>query len=133
MELSASYQGAMDPLLKKMHYKGQAPMLILGAPDDFSSKAFGKSDRKPKGRYPFVFAFAKSMAEAKKSAKQAPKLLGDSALFWMAYPKGSSKKYKGADLNRDTLHSMMESEGFEGVSLVAVDEDWSAMRFKVKA
>ena len=36
------------------------------------------------------------------------------------------------DYNRDTGNALMEKHGFTGVSLVALDEDWSAMRFKVK-
>ena len=61
------------------------------------------------------------------------KSLEPDAIFWMAYPKGTSKRYKGADINRDTAHARMGKLGFEGVSLVAIDDDWSAMRFKRKA
>jgi len=35
-----------------------------------------------------------------------------------------------ADINRDTGHARMKTHGFDGVSLVALDADWSAMRFK---
>ena len=40
-------------------------------------------------------------------AKSARGALADGALFWSAYPKGTSKKYKGADINRDTGHARM--------------------------
>ncbi|MEO7034832.1 MAG: hypothetical protein ABI548_13065 [Polyangiaceae bacterium] len=33
-------------------------------------------------------------------------------------------------MNRDSLHALMAKHGFDGVSLVALDADWSAMRFK---
>lgn len=123
----------MNPILKKLQFKGQAPVLVLAAPPEFEGTraAFEVPVHgAAKGKYPFVLAFAKSQAEAKAHAKTAKKALtGGAALLWLAYPKGSSKKYQ-ADLNRDSLHALMEEQGFDGVSLVALDEDWSAMRFK---
>ena len=119
----------MNPILKKLFFKGQSPILLLSAPPEFKAIAadFGVPlHTKPKAGYAFALAFAKSMSEA----KAMPKALEDKAVFWMAYPKGSSKKYKDADINRDTGHAMMQKNGFDGVSLVALDEDWSAMRFK---
>jgi len=39
--------------------------------------------------------------------------------------------YKGqSPINRDTGHARMKELGFEGVSLIAIDGNWSAMRFK---
>ncbi len=122
----------MNPVLKKLFYKGQSPVLLLGAPAEFkkTAAAFGsKPHASPKGRYDFVLAFAYSLSDAEKIAKTASKALSEKGIFWMAYPKGTSKKYK-ADINRDTGHALMEKKGFMGISLVAIDEDWSAMRYK---
>jgi hypothetical protein len=47
----------------------------------------------------------------------------------MAYPKGSSKKYK-ASINRDSGWESLGQHGFEGVRQVALDENWSALRFR---
>jgi hypothetical protein len=123
---------SVNPVLKKLFYKNQEPVLLLQAPPEFkkTSAAFsGKIHSKPTGLYPFVLAFVKSLAEAEKSAKLIQKSLSPDSIFWMAYPKGTSKKYK-SDYNRDTGYALMEKLGFTGVSLVALDEDWSAMRFK---
>jgi hypothetical protein len=122
----------MDALLKKLRFKGQEPVLLLNAPPEFvaAAKGLGAFHTAPKGSYPFVLAFAKSMADGKKVAKAVKGKLAEGAIFWMAYPKGTSKKYK-ADINRDSGNAMMQDSGFDGVSLVAIDEDWSAMRFKV--
>lgn len=40
--------------------------------------------------------------------------------------------YKKSDkaVHRDTLHEEMKTHGFQGVALIAVDDTWSAMRFK---
>ncbi len=123
----------MNPILKKLQFKGQSPVLVLASPPEFkdTKAAFEVPVHSvAKGKYAFVLGFAKSQAEATAHAKAAKKLLADEAsLLWLAYPKGSSKKYQ-ADLNRDSLHALMEKHGFDGVSLVALDEHWSAMRFK---
>jgi hypothetical protein len=122
----------MNPILKKLFFKGQNPVLLLSAPKEFkkTSEGFGATTHvHPKGQYGFILAFAYSQADAKKIAKEANKALAENGIFWMAYPKGTSKKYK-ADINRDSGHALMRKHGFEGVSLVALDEDWSAMRFK---
>jgi hypothetical protein len=125
----------MNPVLKKLLFKGQSPVLVLGAPAEFTkvSKEFGVPvHTAAKGRYPFALAFARTMAEANAIGKSIAKALDSGALFWMAYPKGTSKKYPKADVNRDTGHAALAKFGLDGVSLVALDDDWSAMRFKLK-
>ena len=56
------------------------------------------------------------------------KLVAD-PIVWIAYPKASSKKYRCA-FNRDTGFGILGEYGFEGVRQVAIDEDWSALRFR---
>ncbi|HTA17019.1 MAG TPA: hypothetical protein VK786_04670 [bacterium] len=122
----------MDPVLKKLFFKGQSPTLVLNVPTEAKPllAAFGPSVlTAAKGKAAFVLAYTVDEAAATKLAKAAPKFLEPGAVFWVAYPKGSSKKYK-ADINRDSLNALMEGFGFDGVSLVALDEDWSAMRYK---
>ena len=58
----------------------------------------------------------------------ADKAQGD-ALLWFAYPKGTSENYK-CDFNRDTGWNVIRSAGFDTVRAVAIDEDWSALRFR---
>ena len=126
----------MNLVLKKMFYKGQSPVLLLNAPPEFAKVAADLEKpvlKAAKGTAPFILAFAASQAEAKKAAAVAAKAWEEGGSFWLAYPKGSSKKYKGADINRDSGHELLGKLGFDGVSLVAIDDDWSAMRFKRKA
>ena len=52
--------------------------------------------------------------------------LGRPAAFWVAYPKGNR-----ADVNRDTLWPLLAEHGFRPISQVAVDETWSALRFRL--
>jgi hypothetical protein len=76
-----------------------------------------------------VLAFVTRQAEVDAlSAAIVSHTKGD-ALVWFAYPKGSSKKYK-CDFNRDTGWAILNGMGWQGVRMVAIDEDWSALRFR---
>src|SRR5947207_157172 len=115
----------MNPVLKKLQFKGQSPVLLMGAPAEFKkvSKDFGVPVHGgPKGKYSFVLAFVKSLAEGGKLARTIGKALEGGAILWVAYPKGTSKKYK-SDYNRDTGHALMGKHGLKGVSLVSLDDD----------
>ena len=77
----------------------------------------------------FAIAFATKQAEVDRFAKQAAKATEGDPVIWIAYPKGTSKKYK-CEFNRDTGWAEMGTHGFEPVRQVAIDEDWSALRFR---
>ena len=44
-------------------------------------------------------------------------------------PPGTSKKYK-CEFNRDSGWLVLGAAGFEPVRMVAIDDDWSALRFR---
>jgi hypothetical protein len=45
--------------------------------------------------------------------------------FWVLYPKGGR-----TDINRDSLWPILSEYGMRPISQVAVDETWSALRFR---
>ena len=49
--------------------------------------------------------------------------------FGLRIPKGTSKNYK-CEFNRDTGWKILGELGFEPVRMVAIDADWSALRFR---
>jgi hypothetical protein len=51
--------------------------------------------------------------------------LAGPAAFWVAYPKAGR-----ADINRDSLWPILADYGMRPISQVAVDEVWSALRFR---
>jgi hypothetical protein len=57
-------------------------------------------------------------------AQDAPRL-ARAAVLWIAYPKGNR-----ADLNRDSLWPILAEPGLRPISQVAMDEVWSALRFR---
>ena len=126
----------MNPIFKKLNYKDQQQLFIINAPDSFKKDmdemkhlAGIKSTLTGAKTVDFFIAFVTRQKEVDDlTAKVAP-LIGDDGLLWFAYPKGTSKKYK-CEFNRDNGWAQLGKEGFEPVRMVAVDEDWSALRFK---
>jgi hypothetical protein len=51
--------------------------------------------------------------------------LGRVPVLWIAYPKGNR-----TDLNRDTLWPILAEHGLRPITQVAVDDTWSALRFR---
>jgi hypothetical protein len=122
-------------LFEKLNLKAQPDLVVLDAPDSFESelkKLSGREiRRKVAGSRPIAFAiaFVLKQSEVDRAARTlVPRLDGD-AIVWFAYPKGSSKRYT-CDFNRDSGWTAMGEAGFEPVRMVAIDEDWSALRFR---
>ena len=126
----------MTPLFKKLNYKDQKSLHIIQAPDSFlpEMKAMGdvaKVITSLTGSEPveFFLAFVTKQNEVNSLSKKVSKCLVEDGLLWLAYPKGSSKKYT-CDFNRDSGWAELGKLGFEPVRQVAIDEDWSALRFR---
>lgn len=83
----------------------------------------------PKADTGFFLALATTLAEVEAHARAAAGLGGDDPVVWVAYPKGTSKRHR-CEFNRDTGWSAMGEAGFEPVRQVAIDDDWSALRFR---
>lgn len=77
----------------------------------------------------FSLAFVTKQKEVDTLAKAVGRKATGDAVIWFVYPKGTSKKYK-CEFNRDTGWAALGEAGFEGVRMVAIDEDWSALRFR---
>ena len=77
----------------------------------------------------FVLAFVTRKAEVDTLSPRIAALAHGDAIVWFAYPKGTSKKYQ-CDFNRDNGWDVLKSLGFDTVRAVAIDEDWSALRFR---
>jgi hypothetical protein len=122
-------------IFEKLNLKQQREIVVVNAPPSFEPElAALKSvtvlrDPKKAKVVSFALVFATKQAEVDAlSQVLAGKAEGD-ALLWFAYPKGTSKRFK-CEFNRDTGWNTMRSTGFDTVRQVAIDEDWSALRFR---
>lgn len=130
----------VSALAKKLHIKPGATVYVFGAPAGFTElldplpSGAARLDVPAAGqvaapRADVVLAFVRHADDLARLAPGALAVVRAGGVLWMAYPKGGAKA--GTDLHRDILHEAVErAHGWTGVSLVAVDERWSAMRFR---
>jgi hypothetical protein len=128
----------MKNLLDKLNYKGQKRILVINAEEKFIdsvSKDLKEViiDQKIDPRYPyqFIIVFVKTILEIEMLTPMTLHNLTDDGVLWFCYPKKTSKKFS-SDIDRDHGWTVLNDSGLNGVSLVAVDEDWSALRFRNK-
>ncbi len=125
----------VSAVFKKLNLKDQHEIVILDAPASFEPEVAaleGVAVRRSlddMDRLQFSLAFVTRQEQIDQiTAQIAQKVAGD-AVVWFAYPKASSKRYT-CDFNRDKGWDSLGAAGFEPVRQVAIDEDWSALRFR---
>jgi len=74
-----------------------------------------------------IVAFVRAKAELDSVAGPAIEAARRDKLAWIAYPKAGQL---GTDLNRDILAKSLAERGVQPVRQVAIDEVWSALRFR---
>ena len=130
----------MATLYDKLQRKAHARLLILtpselslpppleaalAAPD---GATLARTLRKGE-RFDFALACVRTLAEVEQRAAELAAAVPGDGLVWFAYPKASSKRHR-CEFNRDTGWAALGEHGFEPVRQVALDEDWSALRFR---
>ncbi|MCM3163977.1 DUF3052 domain-containing protein [Metabacillus litoralis] len=124
-----------NPLLKKLQFKDSGqPVLIVHHPNSYNdviSSFTGEVHNESKGHeYDFVQIFGTANDQLKSLAQKSVQAVKEDGLFWICYPKKSSKTYKGSDCSRETVGGLLAAEGYEPVRQIAIDDDWSALRFR---
>jgi hypothetical protein len=125
----------LPSVFAKLNLKAQREILVVNAPAAFEAEIEAlqnvvvlREPRKAK-TVQFALAFATTQAELDRlSSLLGAKAAGD-ALLWFAYPKGTSKRYK-CEFNRDSGWHVIRGAGFDTVRAIAIDADWSALRFR---
>ena len=110
-------------LRKKLQLKPGMKIKVLAKPRGLE---FGDLDFSA-GQADALLLFVTTLAEV--DDKSAPIVAAAKAdgLAWIAYPKAGQL---GTDLNRDLLSRHLERAGVQPVRQVALDDVWSAMRFR---
>ncbi len=123
---------AENPLNKKLLVRPGYGVRIMNAPDGYERVVEplpeGAAIRQEDGPFDCVILFATNRAEVDRYAPQAIGAVKTGGLLWLCYPKGTSGIK--TDINRDKGWDAVRNAGWEGVSLIAIDDKWSAMRFR---
>ena len=126
----------MRPLLEKLNYKGQKRIAILNAEKNFILAPMKEikdiqidTEIDPRYPYDFMILFVRKAAEVKEIVPVALHNLAVDGVLWFCYQKKTSRKYL-SEIDRDHGWEALNDLGFFGIRMVAIDEDWSAMRFR---
>jgi hypothetical protein len=124
----------MSPTFAKLNLKDQTEIVVLNAPASFESQIATLRNVTVRrdtggGDIGFALAFVLTQKQVDALGQTLPKKAKGDAIVWFAYPKGSSKNYT-SDIKRDDGWAVLGKAGFEPVRMVAIDEDWSAVRFR---
>jgi hypothetical protein len=76
-----------------------------------------------------ILAYLVDRKELEKHLADLKTRLKPNGLLWVAYYKGTSRNK--TDIHRDSINAYAKTLGLEGVFMVSLDEDWSALRLKV--
>ena len=121
-------------LARKLRLKQQQTTLALNAPPEYVTALRAAltpdavSESVGAATYDLVSVFARSRAEVEASAPAAIAATRAGGQLWIMWPKKTSKET--SDLSRDTLWPLIQPLGWEPVASIAVDDTWSALRFK---
>jgi hypothetical protein len=121
-----------SPLFSKLNLKAQDPIVVVNAPDDVRAELKGvrvHDALTAVKSVSFFLGFVTRQKEVDTLARAVANKADGDAVVWFAYPKSTSKRYK-CEFNRDTGWAALGEAGFEGVRQVAIDQDWSALRFR---
>lgn len=126
----------VQTLIQKLNYKTQKEVLLLNLPEDlayiktsFEQTALVYEMIEKTEKIEFALVFVNQQDQINELASQISEKLEGDGLVWFAYPKKTSKKY-ACDFNRDSGWEILGKFDFEPVRQIAVDADWSALRFR---
>ncbi len=120
-------------LLKKLLVKPGQRILVLNAPAGYIARLTPLPDdatvaETPDGAYDAVHAFVGSQADLARLWPTARAAIQPGGLMWLAYPKKSSGIK--TDIHRDAGWDVVAADQWTGVTQIAIDDTWSALRFR---
>ncbi len=127
---------ALSPVAKKLGIKAGMRALVIGAPSGYLKMLAPLPDgtvvsEVGGGMHEFVQFFATRKADVRKSASALLKQAARGALVWITYPKKTSGVE--SDLSREEVWDAMAGTGWRPVAQIAIDDIWSALRFRPEA
>ncbi|WP_207427524.1 YdeI family protein [Pedobacter sp. SYSU D00535] len=122
-----------NALVRKLQIKPGFSVLLLNPPEGYIEKLQPLPREttihsKPQHSCNVVQLFVKNSEELKNELVELKDILTDDTIFWIMYPKKSS----GIETDLGMMLSWDETSkyGLEPVASAAIDETWTALRFK---
>lgn len=124
---------AESSLAKKLKLKPGQRGAVVNPPAGYLKKLEPLPDgaqlaEKLNGKFDWVQAFVNNKAELDKLIPRLRRALADESMLWISFPKGSSKNQ--TDLTRDEGWDALRDADLRFLTLVSVDDTWSAFAFR---
>lgn len=129
----AGYSGT--PLAQKLGIKSGQKLATIDAPTGYRKLLAPL----PKGvsvtteiaaRAAFVHLFVKERKTLEKELKRVRRLLADTGVLWVSWPKKSAGV--ATDITEDVIRDVCLPLGFVDVKVCAVDETWSGLKLMIR-
>ena len=118
----------VSPLAKKLKLTAGTRAAVVGAPPGYLDLLDPRADTpiatSLTGTYDWIQVFVRTSTELAAVAGPLTEALAPSGRAWICYPKGSSKIQ--TDLTRDKGWEPLEGGQLMWLTLVSVDDTWSA-------
>lgn len=76
-----------------------------------------------------VLIFAQNRADLETILPGVRGMVTPDSKIWVAYHKGTSRIK--TDINRDSINAYAHTLDMEGIAMISLNEDWSALRLKI--
>ena len=122
---------SQKPVFQKLLIRENYNVFLLNEPEDYRAKLGNlpqgvvistSASHKP---FNLIQFFATSKSDLLRHLPLLKSLLDKNGLIWVTYPKGIK------EINRDVIRELAQTAGLQAVSLISVDEKWSALRLKM--
>jgi len=140
----------LSPMSKKLRFAPDHHIVVLNAPDGYVTQlrpgpAAIETELGPNQGYDAVLLFVKNIDELRRLGPAAIHAAKPNGLLWISYPKGGARRATDASdqsrgatdlpatpmwVQRDVLGEITSQTGYKAVAFVAIDENWTALRFK---
>jgi hypothetical protein len=123
------------PLAQKLGIKAGQKVVTINAPVHYSKLLAPLPEavsfaRKATAGAGFLHLFISERKALEKELKRLRKLLADTGVLWVSWPKKSSGVT--TDVTEDTIREVALPLGFVDVKVCAVDEIWSGLKLMVR-
>jgi hypothetical protein len=131
----------VSTLARKLRLAAGQTAAVLNAPEAYlamlqPAPAEIKTRLDPGRAYDVVVLFVRNTEELRRFGSAAVRATSANGMLWIAYPKGG-KTRAATDLpatpwwvKNDVLGDITAEKGYKPVSLVSIDQDLTALRFK---
>jgi len=120
-------------LVRKLQIKPGMRMAVIRPPQGYPGRLAGLPPgaviaKGEEADLDFIQVFARNRAELESLLPGALARLKPDGLFWVCYPKLTAEE--ASDLSREVLWEVASKLGIRPVAQIAIDQVWSAMRFR---